>query len=38
MDIGVESIIKETHLTALGCENVEGNNLTQDRVKLCAVA
>jgi hypothetical protein len=36
-DIGVENIIKEMHLTALGCRDVDGSHLTQDRVKLCAV-
>jgi hypothetical protein len=32
LDIGVESFIKEMHLTALGCEDVEGTHLAQDRV------
>jgi hypothetical protein len=36
-NIGVESILSEMHLTALGCEDVEGTHLAQDRVKLVAV-
>ena len=36
-DIGVESIINEMRLTALGCEDVKPSRLVQGRVKLCAV-
>jgi len=35
--IGIESIIKDMHLAALGCKGVEGSHLAQDRVKLRAV-